>query len=110
MLKTEITKEEYKVLAEYFAEYHPGIKVNLIVCDDNLEKLGFCKSAPCIVSMDLDFEKADEIMDQLVDFEIEACYDHTYPKDNFYISRYEKYGWIYDLIFYLINYRSMERG
>ena len=38
----EITKEEYKVLAEYFAEYHPGIKVNLIVCDDNLEKLGFC--------------------------------------------------------------------
>ena len=46
MLKTEITKEEYKVLAEYFAEYHPDTKVNLIVCDDNLEKLGFCKSAP----------------------------------------------------------------
>ena len=29
MLRTEITKEEYKVLAEYFAEYHPDIKVNL---------------------------------------------------------------------------------
>lgn len=103
MIKTEITKEKYTVLVEYFTEYHPDVAITLIECDDNLEKLGFCISAPCIVSLDLDFEKANEILEQLTDFEIEACYDHPYPKDNFYISRYEKYGWIYDYLFYLMR-------
>lgn len=85
MIKTEITKEKYKVLVEYFTEYHPDVAITLIECDDNLEKLGFCRSAPCIVSLDLDFEKANEILEQLTDFEIEACYDHL-----FYLMRSDK--------------------
>lgn len=30
MIKTEITKEKYKVLVEYFTEYHPGVAITLI--------------------------------------------------------------------------------
>ena len=100
MMKIEITKEQYNLLSEYFAEYQSDVTVNLIVCDENLEKLGFCKSAPCYVSLDLDYDRINEILEQLDEFEIEAHYDHTYPKDNFYIQRDKKFGWIYS---YLLN-------
>lgn len=100
MIEIEITKEQYMFLLEYFNEYQPDVSVNLIVCDDNLEKFGFCKSAPCIVSLDLDCNRINEILEELDEFEMEAYYDHPYPKDNFYVKRYERFGWIYS---YLIN-------
>ena len=102
MVYLEIIKTEYECLKEYLAQYFPEVKIELLVCDDNLENLGFCKSAPCRVAVDVDNEMVDDIMEHLMDFEIDAfnTKDGKHPKDNnpHYIL-YRKYGWLWDLFY-----------
>lgn len=67
--KLEITKEEYLKLKERLFELNPNIKLELVSCDDNLEKLGFTNSAPCKVDLHINEEEHKRLMDELMSIE-----------------------------------------
>ncbi len=67
--KLEITKEEYLKLKERLFELNPNIKLELVSCDDILEKLGFTNSAPCKVDLHINEEEHKRLMDELMSME-----------------------------------------
>ena len=54
MYRLETDRNTYQNLKTDLTEIQPDIKVELVVCDIVLEKLGFCNSAQCIVNIHLD--------------------------------------------------------
>lgn len=95
--KLEITKEEYLKLKERLFELNPNIKLELVSCDDNLEKLGFTNSAPCKVDLHINEEEHKRLMDELMSIEEDACVFND--KEN--RDKFERYGWIWDVLFNL---------
>ena len=98
MYKLEIVKKVYERVKERLEEFRPNIKIELIVCDIMLEKLGFCNSAPCIVNIHLDEEEMENLQLDLLNFEIDAFNGNDEPEDDdpLYVL-YKKYGWLYYL-------------
>lgn len=95
--KLETTKEKYLKLKERLFELNPNIKLVLVSCDDNLEKLGFTDSAPCVVDLYISEEECESLMDELMSMEEDAYASND--KEN--REKYDRYGWIWDVLFYL---------
>ena len=99
MFLLETNKELYIKIKEAMFQLYPEIKISLISCDDVLEKMGFCDSAPCVLGFDLTKNEMDALLDDLMQIETEAFNtpDGKYPSCNDPdYQRYEKYGWLYD--------------
>lgn len=102
MIRLDIDRVTYTQIATLLPDIWPDIKINLLSMDENLEKLGFCKSAPCVVSIDLSAAEYEQLLDKLMDLEVNAydTPDGDYPSDNDpdYIL-YCKYGWMWDVLY-----------
>lgn len=98
MYRLETDRSTYQSLKIDLAEVRPDIKVELVVCDIVLEKLGFCNSAPCIVNIHLDEEEMENLQLDFLNFEIDAFNGNDEPEDDdpLYVL-YKKYGWLYYL-------------
>ncbi len=97
MYKWKTDKETYLKFKTQLYELHPEIKVEIESCDDNLEKLGFVKSAPCFVNIHLSKEQRRHILNELELMEM----DSVYNEDVKCKESYERYGWLWNVIFYL---------
>ena len=87
MYQLNINRNTYEKLKNLLPDFKPDIIIDLVSCDINLEKLGFCKSAPCIVNIEIN--RIEEI----------ACTCNL-PINSEECKRYEKYGWIWNYLFY----------
>lgn len=97
MYRWETDKDTYLKLKTCLYELHPEINVELLVCDNNLELLGFIKSAPCIVSIDINTEQRENLMNELMLMETDAVDN----EDIDIIRRAERYVWIWDVLYWL---------
>lgn len=95
MYRWETDKNTYLRLKECLNELHPEIKIEMIACDENLEKLRFAQSAPCVVNLCLTKEQRKNLLDELEMIEMDAI-DFRDRKSN---ERYEKYGWLWDAFY-----------
>ena len=66
MFYIETDKVTYNQIKTLLPDIKPDIKITLMSCDDNLEKLGFCSSAPCVVCFDLTFDELNHLLDDLM--------------------------------------------
>lgn len=102
LIYLNIDKERYTQINTLLPDIWPNVKIDLLSVDENLEKLGFCESAPCLVSIDLSEDEYEQLLDELMDLEIDAYNtpDGKSPPDNdpAYI-RYRKYGWMWDVLY-----------
>ena len=98
MYKLELSKKEYELFKNTLAEFRPNIKIELIQCDEALERLGFCESAPCIIHVDLTKEDMETLIDELMQLEMDAFNTETgedpLPNDPLYML-YKKFGWMW---------------
>ena len=92
--KLEMTKEEYLKLKERLFELNPNIKLELVSCDDNLKRLGFANSVLCVVDLYISKEERKRLMDELMLIEEDASVFND--KEN--REKYERYGWIWDVL------------
>ena len=103
MYKIEITKEVYENLKKDLAKFRPNIALILVECDEALERLGFCESAPCIVHIDLSEEEMEILLDDLIQLEVDAYNTetgaHPLPDDPFYLL-YKGFGWMWGVFYY----------
>ena len=99
MYQLNINRNTYQKLKNLLPDFKPDIIIDLVSCDINLEKLGFCKSAPCVVNIDIDKIERDRIMDEINRIEEIACTCNL-PINSEECKRYEKYGWIWNYLFY----------
>jgi len=67
-----VDKVLYNQISVLLPDIWPNIKINLLVADENLEKLGFCKSAPCLMTIDLSENEYEQLLDELLQLEIDA--------------------------------------
>lgn len=102
MFYLNIEKSCYKRIKNLLPEIKPDIKILLINCDDNLQKLGFCSDAPCTIGFDLCREEMNDLLDELMQIEVDAfnTIDGEEPSGNSCsYQRYIKYGWLWDVLY-----------
>ncbi len=112
-MKIEITKEKYLILKEFFEEYIPEVKIESVIMDEGLYRLGFSKHIPCIVEFDMTEKQVEKAFDILCDLETYAVLSSEEPPDwwdplldNWHRKKtkeeemYERYGWIESMLFY----------
>ena len=102
MIYLNIDKNTYSQINELLPDIWPEIQIELLVMDENLERLGFCESAPCRVSVDLSAEEYEQLLDELMQLEIDAynTRDGKNPlEDDPEYIRYCKYGWMWDVLY-----------
>ena len=96
MFIVETTKKEYDNIQILMSELFPEIKTVLINCDANLERLGFCNSAPCTFGILVAREKLDAMMEEVMSIETAyACGEGREAE-----RRYVKYGCLWDYFYY----------
>ncbi|MGN0624494.1 MAG: hypothetical protein ACI4JA_11195 [Oscillospiraceae bacterium] len=103
MYRIEMPKSIFERIKARLPEIYPDIMFNLVVCDDALENLGFVNDAPCIVDFYINEERYDELLDDLLQFEVDAfnTVDGCYPdKNDSQYQDYLKYGWMWDWFFH----------
>ena len=102
MLKIKVNRDEFDKINSLLPDICPEASFSLQTQDDNLVKLGFCNSAPCIVEFDMTAQAFYEMLDALNDIEIDAfnVLDSSEPSrsDPAY-QKYLKYGCLYDILF-----------
>ena len=96
MYKLETTRAEYLKLKNTLLEFVPSIKIELGECDDALEYLGFCTSAPCIVYLSITTEELELLLDKLQNLEIAAY--NSLQKNSTEKALYLKYGWLWNYL------------
>lgn len=97
MYQWKTDKKTYLKLKKQLYELHPEIKVELISCDENLEKLGFTQFAPCTVNLHISIEQRKNLMNELKMIEMDSV-DNEDKKSK---ERYERYGWLWAVFYYL---------
>ena len=100
MLQIKVNKDEFEKINALLPDVCPNISFALKLQDDNLEALGLCDSAPCIVEFDLSTEEFYEMLDILNDIEIDAFNTpgSTHDESNLAHQKYLKYGCLYDIL------------
>lgn len=97
-----MSKKEFENFKDTLERFRPGIKLEIVQCDDALEWLGFCNSAPCVVNIYLTEEEIDNLMDDLMQLEIDAYNTETgedpLPNDPLYLE-YKEFGWLWDYFY-----------
>lgn len=99
MYQLNIDRNTYTRLKDLLPYFKPDITIDLVSCDINLEKLGFCKYAPCVINIDIDKIERNRIMDEIIKMEELACTCNL-PENSEECKKYKKYGWIYTYLSY----------
>ena len=100
MYQLEISLDKYEKLKQCLSEIHPEIAVTLVSFDYALASMGFAEQPPCTVDVDLTEEGCRELLDELMQYEIDA-----YNQEGSYYKikktpqyqKYLRYGWMWDL-------------
>lgn len=101
-MKFHLNKNDYEKVLHLLPELFPDIAIRLEACDDNLVALGLCESAPCIVSLNINQENFEEIIDELINIETDAFNTKhgEYPKEDSPVyQKYLKYGCLYGILY-----------
>ncbi|MBQ4568560.1 MAG: hypothetical protein IJA62_00645 [Ruminococcus sp.] len=101
MVKLTLDISSYNRIKTLLPEICPEVEFHLEYIDENLDKLGFCKSAPCFVAFELDEQGFNELIDTLSYIEIDAFNtpNGENPKsDSFAYHKYLKYGCLFDIL------------
>lgn len=99
----ETTKSVFEKFSKCFLELYPKTKIELLSCDETLERLGFCQSAPCSFKLYLSDDEYLMILDELMQMEVDAYNTsdgENPPESDPLYQRYLKYGWMWDILFY----------
>ena len=101
----EINQETYQKIATRLHELHPDYKMQMVNCDINLERLGFCESAPCELHLDINEDQYLALLDELIGFEVDAYNTDSGDPDTHSTEYelYERYTWIYDYLFHALD-------
>lgn len=111
MFYIDTDKSHFEQIKLLLPDIKPDIKITLTNCDDNLEQLGFCSSAPCTVCFDLCWDEMEKLLDELMQIEVDAFNtdDGGYPpQDDPHYQKYLKYGWLWDVLFYAKELETAE--
>jgi len=100
MYRLEVPLDVYQRLKQCLFEIHPEIKLVLASCDYALASLGFVDQPPCVIHVDLTQEDMEQLLDELMDFEIASV---DMPEQSKEYQACVKYGWLWD-IFYSAEY------
>ena len=92
MMKLILDKIAYEKVEVLLPEICPNIDFELETIDENLEKLGLCKSAPCVVRFKLNES------DTLLDIEVDA-FNVVNGENSIEYRKYLKYGCLYDIFY-----------
>lgn len=103
MLQLKMSRNKFDKISALLPDICPDVSFSLKVQDENLESLGFCDSAPCIVEFDMNIDEFYEMLDTLEDIEIDAFNvpdrDEPSLSDPAY-QKYLKYGCLYEILFF----------
>ena len=80
-------------------EIVPDLKFTLMIKDDNLQELGFVKSAPCTVNFDIDAEGFEKILDMLMDIETAAYNLSEEEEDSAEFKKYQRYKNLWGILY-----------
>lgn len=98
----ELPKKVWERASECLADLRPDMEMKLLCCDDMLEKLGLCESAPCRISLNITTEEYEDLLEELIDMET-AAYNTSDgkdpPKTDPLYQRYLKYGWLWSVLY-----------
>ncbi len=109
MYRLELSLDVYQRLKQNLAEIRPDIKLSLVSCDYALASLGFVDRPPCIINADLTKQEYESLLDELMEYEIDA---YNQPIDERNIEKtpayqkYVRYGWMWD-VFYSAEYMDV---
>ncbi len=95
MVYLNTTKATYERLKSCLPDLIPDIKIDVLVMDENLERLGFCESAPCTLTINLNSKELEDLLEELDDIEMRYYSYESY----FNCKNYEKYCWMYPIFF-----------
>ena len=95
MIYLNTNKKTYERLQECLPDLIPNVKIDVLMMDDNLERLGFCESAPCKIAINLNNNDRKNLLNELLYIEEIYFADESY--DN--CRKYEKYLWMYPIFF-----------
>ncbi len=101
MVKLIIDKLSYNKIKNLLPDISSEVEFYLESVDENLEKLGLCKSAPCVVVFDLDTQGFENLLDVLSYIEVDAfnTKNGEHPKATDYqYQKYLKYGCLFDIL------------
>ena len=99
MISIVISDEEYMELHRLLPEIVPDLKFTLMIKDDNLQELGFVKSAPCTVNFDIDAEGFEKILDMLMDIETSAYNLSEEEEDSTEFKKYQRYKNLWGILY-----------
>ena len=92
MFILDTTKKEYDRIKTLINELFPEVVTVMMNCDTNLEKLGFCLSAPCSLGMLVSREKLDEMILEIEFIEMAYAYGDGREAER----KYDRYGCLWD--------------
>lgn len=75
MIMKDIPKHSAELYKSLLSELKPSWKVEIILEDYNLYKLGFTDDIPCYLSLDVFEEDINELYDEIIEMEIYAYMD-----------------------------------
>ena len=92
-------RKKYELLKERLNELYPEYEVRMTDCDINLERLGFVDSAPCRARIDITEQQYEDLLDELIGFEINAYNNDPWSSDaSVEMQLCERYTWMYDYL------------
>ena len=101
------TNNYYEKIRKSMNEVLPQIKIEHVLTDYTLQKLGFAQQAPCIFSMDITWKEYEDMMDELMMLEVWAYYDGEEHPEKPEFKRYEEHGWLWDMFFKAKEYKDI---
>lgn len=98
MLQIRVSRNDFDKINLLLPDICPKVSFSLISVDKNLEKLGFCDSAPCTIEFDMSAKDFYEMLDTLNDIETDAFNIENGKSNNITYQKYLKYGCLYDIL------------
>lgn len=100
MYYIEKDRDVYERILEAFPDLRPDNKIELVCMDENLQKLGFVKTAPCIFKIDISKEELEKLVDELWEM-LEYTFYFYEEEEEITDERYRyciKYAWMHDYL------------
>lgn len=102
LVSLKINKNDCIKIERLLPEICPDVSFYTVAEDYNLELLGLCESALCVVVFNLDNDEFKELLDELNNIEIDAFntkYGEHPKQDNSAYQKYLKYGCLYEILY-----------
>ena len=97
----ETTLDDYLKIKERLSEIYPSVSAEIISSDENLKRLGFADYIPCTWRLEIDAKRMERLMDDLMQYEIDAYNCAGNPDESSPTFRaYLRYGWMWDVLRY----------